>query len=102
MKRLIEQRYIIHRNFIPLIGLCLFVYFSWHAGFGARGILTLNSLESRIEKLDVDVARLTAEREALESKVVHMRPHALDPDLLEEQAREVLGFQYADDRIILN
>lgn len=101
MKKLIEQRYTIRRNLLAIIGICLCVYFAWHALAGERGVIRLVSVEHKIEKLEREVAELRAVRVELEGRVVLLRPNSLDPDMLEERARLILGFQYPDEQLIL-
>lgn len=101
MKKLIEKRYILRRNMMAVIGLCLSFYFCYHLVAGQRGYLSLISLESRIASVSEDYNAHKSEREALEKKVVMMRPGSIDRDLLEERARHVLGYRYHDELILL-
>lgn len=100
MKRLIEQRYIVRRNFIAIIGVCLSVYFCYHLIAGERGYLRYLSLENRIVEAEMSLDNLSAQRADKEEKVVMMRPGSINRDLLEERARIVLGYRYADEKII--
>lgn len=102
MKRLIEQRYTLKQNILTIIGICLCLYFSYHLIFGTRSYLSYVMLERNTERLAATYDGLRAEREALESRVRKLRPGSLDRDMLEEQARIVLGYSYPEDRIILN
>lgn len=102
MKRLIAQRYTIRRNFVALICACLSVYFIGNALFGERSSFRLIVLNNEIVQTGQEVANLKAQRLALESKVKKLRPGSLDPDMLEERARFVLGFNYASEQILLN
>lgn len=101
MKRLIEQRYIVRRNFIAVIGVCLSFYFCYHLIAGERGYLRYLSLERRVALTQVEAVHLAAEREKLEQKVTMMRPGSINRDMLEEQARSVLGFRYEDEKILI-
>ncbi|HPD83276.1 MAG TPA: septum formation initiator family protein, partial [Alphaproteobacteria bacterium] len=101
MKRLMEKRYILRRNMMAIIGLCLSFYFCYHLVAGQRGYLSLMSLENRITTVSSDYESHKAERQALEKKVVMMRPGSIDRDLLEERARHVLGYRYQDELILL-
>jgi cell division protein FtsB len=101
MKRLMEKRYILRRNMMAIIGLCLSFYFCYHLVAGQRGYLSLMSLESRIATVSSDYESHKTERQALEKKVVMMRPGSIDRDLLEERARHVLGYRYQDELILL-
>ena len=101
MKRLIEKRYILRQNMMAVIGVCLSFYFCYHLVAGQRGYFRLISLESRITQVSAEHQELQAKREAVETKVVMMRPGSIDRDLLEERVRYVLGYRYADELILL-
>ncbi len=101
MKKLIAQRYTIRHNFTAIICACLSVYFMWHALLGERSSFRLMMLDSKIDTLQTEVAGLESQRAGLESNVVRLRPGSLDPDMLEERARTVLGFNYPTETIIL-
>lgn len=100
MKRLIDQRYIVRQNFIAIIGICLSVYFCYHLIAGERGYLRFMSLERQISAAQDEFQNLSHERQALEERVVMMRPGSINRDLLEERARVVLGYRYQDEKII--
>lgn len=51
--------------------------------------------------LDFEIKSLEAVRSRLENDVALMAPEYPDPDIVEEVARDVLGFAHPDDRIIL-
>lgn len=101
MKGFIQKGYILRRNMLAIIGICLSFYFSYHLIAGHRGYFRLMALESRIENTTQEYLALKAERESVEKKVVMMRPGSIDRDLLEERARHVLGLTYADEYILL-
>ena len=101
MKRLIEQRYVVRKNIMAIIGLCLCVYFAWHVIAGERSMFRLMSLERSITKISTQYEREHARREHLEARVVKLRPGSIDPDLLEERARAVLGYARPDERIVI-
>ena len=101
MKRLIEQRYLVRRNFTAIIGFCLFCYFSYNIVFGERSALRLLTLERSTAEATATYNDLHAQRTALESQVIRLRPGSLDRDLLEERARVVLGYSYPGERIVL-
>lgn len=101
MKRLIEQRYLVKQNFLAFIGLCLCVYFSWHAIAGERGIIRLYELNHAISEISQDVSALKGERIALEGRVVRLRPASMDRDFLEERIHSVLGLYRPDEQVIL-
>jgi cell division protein FtsB len=101
VKRLIEQRYVFRQNLIAVIGVCLSLYFCYHLIAGERSYLRLLSLNYQTAQTEKDYAAKKAEREALEQKVVMMRPGSVNRDLLEEQSRKILGFHYENEKAII-
>ncbi len=101
MNKLFRHRAIIRENLISLIGMCLCLYFTYHAVQGNRSLMRMMSLKSQIETMSRDHEKLSSEREALETKVTMMRPGSLNRDLLEERARVVLGYKNENDVVIL-
>ena len=101
MKALIHRRYIVKQNLLAIIGLCLCVYFSYHAILGQRSYVRLMVLDHEIETLETQYEALHHTRTGLESKVTMLRPGSLDPDLLEERARYVLGHMRPDEQLVL-
>jgi cell division protein FtsB len=77
------------------------VYFIWHIIGGERSIYTLMHTERQIVKVESRLALATQEREALEARVAKLRPGSIDPDLLEERARVMLGYSRPDEHIVI-
>ena len=100
MNKFSQKRFVFRRNILGIIGLCLSIYFCYHLIAGQRGYFSLLSLESQIEQASIDYTTLKQQREAVEKRVVMMRPGSIDRDLLEERARYVLGYKYADELIL--
>ncbi len=75
-------------------------FFAWTAVHGERG---LNRLEERRVKF-VDLVETLSEeadrRDAFARRVALMRSGKLDPDMLDERAREMLEFSHPDDVIV--
>lgn len=97
MKRLLEQRSLVRENFVLLIGLCLCVYFLYHAFQGNRSFMRYIRLESSIVHMSQQYMEVRADRETLEAKVKAMRPGSISRDLLEERVRTVLGYRHPDE-----
>ena len=66
-------------------------YFVWHAVNGERGLKTKVVYKAKIRDLSTDLAALVAERQRWERRVNMMQADTVDRDLLEEEARLVLG-----------
>jgi cell division protein FtsB len=85
----------------PLIATALVLYFGYFAIYGNHGLVSSIRLNHEIELKQADLARIRAERAALERRVRLLRPESVDPDLLEEQARARLGLSGPNEVIIL-
>jgi len=101
MKKLIENRYLLRQNMVFIVALSLTIYFSYHLIAGPRGYLELKQLETQVSMETQKLEDLTKEREAVEKKVVMMRPGSIDRDLLEERARYILGYTSKEEYILL-
>ncbi|MFN3827539.1 MAG: FtsB family cell division protein [Micavibrio sp.] len=101
MRKLLQQRYVVKHNFLAIIGFCLCFYFSYHLILGERSYFRLMSLERQTERTESQFQDMKAEREALENKVAMMRPGSIDPDLLDERARAMLGYRHPDEVIVI-
>lgn len=86
---------------VPFLMACAVTYFIYHAFSGDHGVLTLFSVNSQLESARAEHSALQAEREALEYKVNFLRADALNLDVLDEQARAVLGYAHADELVVL-
>jgi cell division protein FtsB len=76
-------------------------YFIFHIFSGARGAVSKARLTQELAFLEKELKDLKEENESLENKINLMRSDNLDLDLLEEQARSVIGFSNEDDLIVL-
>lgn len=84
----------------PLMGAAVLVYFGYHAVQGDRGLIAWWNLRFEIERADAKLAEVSAEKKLLEHRVALLRPESLDPDMLEERARIMLGVVGPTDRVI--
>lgn len=78
----------------PFLCAVLISYIGYHTLTGPRGLTGYLEAEARLHQIQTEEAKLSSKREGLERKVSRMRPDNLDLDLLDEQARAILG--YAD------
>ncbi|KAJ6644836.1 Isoprenyl transferase, partial [Pseudolycoriella hygida] len=69
----------------------LLMYFVFHSIYGGRGIIAYFSLNQQLEKAYSELEMLRDERIELEHKVKLLRPESLDRDMLDQEARRVLG-----------
>ena len=83
-----------------LLCLGLTAYFAYHAINGRHGLEARKILIERSSLLEFEVKSLEAVRAKLERDVKLLSPDKPDPDLVEEIAREVLGFVHPDDVVM--
>lgn len=86
----------------PLIGVAAVAYFAYHTVEGDRGVLAWIRLKNEILEAELQLAKVTTERQALEHRVLLLRPDHLDPDMLEERARAMLNMGREDEVVIFD
>lgn len=91
-----------HRRAI-LTAICLYTfaaafvgYFGVNAFTGNHGLRAQADLEKQLAAMQAELADLKAERAHWERRVALLRSDGIDPDMLDERARTLLG--YADPR----
>ena len=89
------------QSWLAVVGFGLAIYFGYHAVNGNRGLLASQQMEAELEASEKQLADLKRERADLERKVKRLRPDQLDPDLIDELARDMLSMTEPDDVIIL-
>ena len=67
---------------------------------GEHGLFRLFQIEAQEKRLQAELAKLTAEREAIANKTHRLSSATLDLELLDEQARRVLGLGRPDEMLI--
>src|SRR6266851_2123893 len=85
------------RAFLAALGLyvlaALFIgYFGVNAYTGNHGILAKQNLDQRIADLMRELDATRAERERWERRVALLKPDRIDPDMLDERARQLLNY----------
>jgi len=102
MNKVFAHQQFFKGHMLTIIGVMLCFYFSYHTVFGHRSVLALNGLNAEIEKAVSDRDIVISERQNLEDMVIAMRPDSMNPDLVEERARAVLGYKRVDEVHILS
>jgi cell division protein FtsB len=74
----------------------MIAYFGFHAYHGDHGIRAKQQIVAEIADLNAELQALRKEKTEVGRRVALMRGDALDPDMLDERAREILNF--ADPR----
>lgn len=85
---------------VLLLCLGLTAYFAHHAINGRHGLEVRSRLIERSALLEFEIKSLEAVRAKLERDVALLAPDKPDPDMVEEVAREVLGFVNPDDVVV--
>jgi cell division protein FtsB len=73
-------------------------YFGVNAFTGAHGLRAQADLDKQLATMDGELARLKAQRAVWQRRVSLLRSNQIDPDMLAERARALLG--YVDPRDI--
>ena len=90
------------RKILPMVlAASVIGYFGYHALHGERGFLAWRELRRDLVVVQRVEAKLAAERTQLDRRTALLRTDNLDPDLLEERARLLLGYGYSGDLVVL-
>jgi cell division protein FtsB len=89
------------RTVLTVLGLYTFAalfigYFAANAFTGNHGLRAQADLDKQMASMQAELDQLKAERTLWERRVSLLRSDSIDPDMLDEQARALLG--YADPR----
>jgi len=87
--------------FLATIIISGFYYLSSHVMRGDRGITSLFELSRKSTNLQKELDLVRAEKFNLEHKVQGLRSDSLDLDLLDEQARKIIGLSDPDEVVYL-
>ncbi|MEM1045140.1 MAG: septum formation initiator family protein [Pseudomonadota bacterium] len=89
------------RHFVfPILTIAVLVYFGFHAFHGEYGLIAEARLKARAQNLSAVLETLEDERGVLEKRVTLLRPESLDPDMIDEQARQILHVAHPDEVLI--
>ena len=84
----------------PLLGVSAVIYFAYHAVNGDRGLVAWLELKDRVQAAEQAAETVARQRRGVENRVRLLHPESLDADMIEERARIMLNFAYADDIVI--
>lgn len=76
-------------------------YFVWHALNGERGLRTKDEYERKIAALRAELSELKSEHALWEQRIAHFSGRVIDRDLLDEEARALLGRVHRNDLVVL-
>ncbi|MES2664923.1 MAG: septum formation initiator family protein [Pseudomonadota bacterium] len=83
-----------------LLAFMLGAYFTFAAVQGDYGVFRRVQITAEAETLTIERDRLLAELAALRNQTLRLSDSYLDLDLLDQQARDVLGYVRADEIVI--
>ena len=94
------------RSFFTGLGLyvvaaAMIGYFGINAYKGDHGLRAREQMDKQIAGLTRDLAQATAERDMLRRRIKLLRSDSVDPDMLDERARELLDFADPRDLILM-
>lgn len=84
----------------PALIVCWTAFLAFDAVAGPTGLRALKEARAEVQAKRADVAALVARREALERTADQLNRRSLDPDLLDEKLRTVLGYAAEGDIVI--
>jgi len=93
-----SRRFIGYLTSVSVVALV--AYFSYSAIQGPYGMLTLFTIETREAQLQQQLDALKQTRATAENRAYRLSDAYLDLDLLDEQARKVLGYIRGDEIIV--
>ena len=95
------------RSSIPWVVICVFtislslaLYFTFAAVQGDFGILRRAEINHDLQKLQAEICSINVEIADLKNLTRRLSDHYLDLELLDQQARDVLGYVRTDELVI--
>ncbi len=101
MEKLCTAKSIIKTNIPIFIGACLCIYFSYHIYYGERSLSRLSEIQKEIDSQARDLDVVLKDRAELSYRVSLLRPKSISKDILDEQARILLGYSMENDIVIV-
>ena len=101
MTLLSEIRSRIRYIFWPTIWATLILYFTFHILQGERGLIAYWQINSEVSDAKAIRNSLLKEKTVLQNRVNLLSPKSLDPDMLEERVRVMLGYSKPNETIII-
>jgi cell division protein FtsB len=84
----------------PLLCVLILFYLGFHAVSGERGLVALFKETRKLDQLTAELTDIRGKREKVEHKIKMMSNDSLDLDMLDEQARNVLGLAGKDEVVV--
>lgn len=96
-----DWRKLIRQSLVLLICVGFTSYFAYHAKHGRHGLEANRKFLERLTLLEFEIKSLEAARARLSQDIALLSPELPNADLVEEIARDVLGYVHPDDKVIL-
>lgn len=84
----------------PVLLACWVAYLGYGAIAGAAGYRVLSDLEAEAAEKRARLEQIREQRRALERHADLLNPRSLDPDMLDERARAILGYVKPGDIVV--
>lgn len=101
MSRRITLYNLTRRLWLPAVLAVIAYSFVNSLVFGENGIRARQATEAELAEKTAELQALQSERERLEKNVSLLSPGSLDPDLLDEEARSVLGLAGEKELVVI-
>lgn len=85
---------------LPAVSLFLVTYFAVHLMHGARGLNVYFDLQNKIQLAESELDTLNTKLHKIDARLARIGPHEVDPDLIDELARQNLGLSHKSEKII--
>lgn len=85
---------------LPALAVFWSAFLAFDTVVGPTGLRALREARIEVAEKRAEVAALTARREALERTANQLNRRSLDPDMLDEKIRSVLGYAAEGDIVI--
>ncbi len=85
----------------PLLAVFAVFYLLFHALHGERGIYAWIRDQRELRAVQAELETTKAAREKIELNVRHLRDGSIDPDLLDEQMRRMMGVMKPGEVMVL-
>ncbi len=84
----------------PSLLLLVAAYFAYHTIQGQRGLIAYARLSLEVERSAGELRSVAAEKRGIEARVALLHPDHVEPDMLDEQTRRILGLAHPDEVVI--
>ena len=84
----------------PVIFLAITYYFGWNALHGRSGLEAQHVQQQELDQANARFQAAEAERQAWTTKIADLSGQSIAPDMLDEQARQVLNLANPNDLVI--